>query len=718
MLFYKSLKNQTLRGKIKMYKLTNINISFDKNIIENGEIDILDGKITAIKGKSGSGKTSILYLIGLISSNDSYSYYLNGEILDLKNEKLLSQYKKNKIGYVFQDNSVIDALNVGDNIKFAAKISGRNLTEKEIDYYLNFVELNVNKKNYPKKLSGGEQQRLAIACAMAKDPEIIIADEPTSALDDYNSDLVINIFKKFVQLENKKVVIATHNKNVYSQADIIYKIENKKILRDPYENNMSYNQNITETKEKYKNTRLGFLYYISYIKRISKKMKIQKRLMLFLCAIAIAITVAITCVGNGLIAYEKESINTISDKKIALINLTAPITSNIDIDENLSITSEEYDSIVNISGIDTVYAYYEFRSVGYNIETLDSYYSTTIDVTTEDGSNSVSFSTENDTENQTVLILPYYEEDSYDKQLDIEFDNVSSNYEDSIYISSTLANMLNITSDDTYVSLQLDLGVPIGTTDTTLYVGDDSEYDADVDLSEITTFTLNIAGVLDSTVTANYSADSECVIYMPISMMNEYLENVQSNFNYNSIPEEITVNDWSPSAYIIYATSYTMINSIIDKLESINSNFKAINEYQDVETMTSTIEGVKDIALYISLAVLIIVDLLMIIIYINYMFNRKNEIAILKANGITKKELYNLIFVESIIRIIIIFIISIFVLNISKIILNLLFDYNIVELDVFAYIKLLCIAIVSIVLPTIGSTIIINRFKPDKIIRN
>ena len=137
-----------------MIALSNITLKFEHTLIKRGAITIPDNLITVITGKSGSGKTSLLYLIGLISSNTSYEYIFDGKSIDLKSDTKLSNVRKKQIGYVFQDNSLIESLSIADNIKHSAKIAGHTLSEDEVVDYLTQVHLDVDCSKYPRILSG------------------------------------------------------------------------------------------------------------------------------------------------------------------------------------------------------------------------------------------------------------------------------------------------------------------------------------------------------------------------------------------------------------------------------------------------------------------------------------------------------------------------------------------------------------------------------------
>ena len=170
-----------------MINLTHVNIKFAEPVIADGDIAVPAGKITAITGPSGSGKTTLLYCLGLISSNKDYEYLFDGEQVNVSDDEMKGAVRKSRIGYIFQDKNLNDSLTVKENI------------------------------------------RLMAICALAKDPDLIIADEPTSSLDAANTELVMSLFREIAYERGKMVVIATHDPVIYEQADVIYRIEGKKI---------------------------------------------------------------------------------------------------------------------------------------------------------------------------------------------------------------------------------------------------------------------------------------------------------------------------------------------------------------------------------------------------------------------------------------------------------------------------------------------------------
>lgn len=231
-----------------MLQLNSINLKYgQKSIFNNANINIPANKLTLILGKSGIGKTSLLYMLGLVSSNKEYEYLYCGKKINLSDENKKAAIKRNDIGFIFQDKNLYSYLTVKENLHIYCEISSIDFTPELAQEYLNKVHLKCDLNDQVALLSGGEKQRLAIACVLIKNPKIIIADEPTSSLDQSNRDNIMRIFKEFT-LNNGTVIIATHDENIQKYADYIYEIKNQKIecikefstSIDNIENNLKY----------------------------------------------------------------------------------------------------------------------------------------------------------------------------------------------------------------------------------------------------------------------------------------------------------------------------------------------------------------------------------------------------------------------------------------------------------------------------------------------
>ncbi len=200
----------------------------DEYVLKDINYEFANGKIYAIKGKSGSGKTTLLSLIsGLETKYKGKIFY---EDKDLKTINL-DTYRNTYIGIVFQSYNLLPHLTASENIILSmdiSKVKVPNKKEKALDL-MRQVGLNESFANRRVlKLSGGEQQRIAIARSLSYNPQIILADEPTGNLDKETEDEILNIFKNLAHKENKCVIIVTHSKNVCDNVDVVYELKTKK----------------------------------------------------------------------------------------------------------------------------------------------------------------------------------------------------------------------------------------------------------------------------------------------------------------------------------------------------------------------------------------------------------------------------------------------------------------------------------------------------------
>ena len=173
----------------RMLEIKNINITNNKKeCIRNGTVHFLPGQITCIHGESGTGKTSLLNLIGLLTKYEC-DYYYNGNLIRFK-DNMMSSFRNQYISYITQSSNLIENISVIKNIEFCLEMSQANYTAEEL---LSMVKLLDKKDNLPKKLSGGERQRIALACSLARDTQIILGDEITAALDEENKKLFYSL---------------------------------------------------------------------------------------------------------------------------------------------------------------------------------------------------------------------------------------------------------------------------------------------------------------------------------------------------------------------------------------------------------------------------------------------------------------------------------------------------------------------------------------------
>ena len=200
----------------------------DEYALKDVNYDFECGKIYAIRGRSGSGKTTLLSLISGLERCTEGNIIFDGK--DLKNINL-DKYRNSEIGKVFQSYNLLPFMTTLENIVLSMDISGRkykNKKEKALELMKKVGLKEEYKDRKVLRLSGGEQQRVAIARSLSYDPKMILADEPTGNLDKQTENEILEIFKELAHKENKCVIIVTHSSNVCSEVDEIYDLKKVK----------------------------------------------------------------------------------------------------------------------------------------------------------------------------------------------------------------------------------------------------------------------------------------------------------------------------------------------------------------------------------------------------------------------------------------------------------------------------------------------------------
>ena len=194
--------------------------------LDDISIDINEGELLVIIGASGSGKSTLINILGGIDRCTSGNVYFKKENITNYNEKELTKYRRNNIGFIYQAFNLINELTVYENILLI------NNSRDDVEEILKKVGL-LNKKNqYPKQLSGGEQQKVSIARALSKNCDIFFCNEPTGSLDSKNSKKVLLFLEKLCREEHKTIVIVTHNNDIVKIADRVYTMKNGKIIKE------------------------------------------------------------------------------------------------------------------------------------------------------------------------------------------------------------------------------------------------------------------------------------------------------------------------------------------------------------------------------------------------------------------------------------------------------------------------------------------------------
>lgn len=210
------------RHVYKTYQSGDVKVEALKDV----NFEIAQGEICVIVGQSGAGKTTLLNILGGMDHLTDGEVYLDGKEVSKYNKKQLAEYRRRDIGFVFQFYNLIPNLTALENVEIASQLSRAPLNPEEV---LSLVGLGERKNNFPAQLSGGEQQRVSIARALAKNPKLLLCDEPTGALDYETGKAVLKLLQDCSRKHQMTVVIITHNSALTAMADRIIKVKNGQI---------------------------------------------------------------------------------------------------------------------------------------------------------------------------------------------------------------------------------------------------------------------------------------------------------------------------------------------------------------------------------------------------------------------------------------------------------------------------------------------------------
>ena len=205
-----------------MLTATNIYKSYgDLPILKGIDLEINQKEVVCITGSSGAGKTTLLQILGTLDKADKGDVLIDGENINNLKGKKLAQFRNNKLGFIFQFHQLLPEFTAVENVILPALLGGRNKLDsiEKAKKTLDFLGLSTRFEHKPAQLSGGEQQRVAVARAMINDPKIIFADEPSGNLDSQNSDELHNLFFQLKEEQNQTFVIVTHNESLADMAD-------------------------------------------------------------------------------------------------------------------------------------------------------------------------------------------------------------------------------------------------------------------------------------------------------------------------------------------------------------------------------------------------------------------------------------------------------------------------------------------------------------------
>lgn len=725
-----------------MLQLSHIKIDFDESVIQDGFLIIPNGELTALTGPSGSGKTTLLYCVGLISSNKDYEYFFNGKQIDLSSEQEKGALRKTKIGYIFQENNLNQNLTVEENIRLSASLAGADTSFTEVTTLLARVGMKGRENDDPKSLSGGEQQRVAIACALAKNADLIIADEPTSSLDEENTEQILKLLEG-IAAQGKMVVIATHSPAVVERCELVYEIQDKKTVLVKGRKYIESENNKSEAKlEKGQTIKAPF--FFRYQHKNGRKGQFLKNLTVTICALSIAFTALSTGYIQDFEEQQKRNMQAISDRELVVARRLFPDTpqTNKYDTQATSLTENEIERLQQINGVDKSGAVVRFDDLsqftkeGMNLSSplitgeLNTYISY-INKAGKSGEQGFCSIIVTDTETGkevydpgegiiqgSYMVLSYFSYESMELKCKMIDESVDPNT--GAYLPIQLYRELGLTEDDLNgLELTIDVSIPVKRMHAKS--SNDDMFEITEDWCVNTQIVLPVRGILETdAMDVSFGAG----IFAPSSVMLNYIEQNliagDSIYYFEKHPDAReyydNIFDWRPWAYYLLVDDVANIDAVKKAVAEIAPDLDVIHEYQDYEAIMESVDNSQKVVLYISLAILAVILCLSAIVYVNIIDKRKYEFAMLRANGLTKGEIRKLVMTEMGVQAVWTFAVSLLLAWVVFLILsNTIGGF---QFDWMTVMWLAVISVVSVILPSVVALVLTNKYEPDAIMRN
>ena len=198
----------------------------EQRALDHVDLSLEEGKFIVVLGPSGAGKSTLLNMLGGLDSPTEGTITVDGKDISTLTENELADYRAETVGFVFQSYNLIPTLTVIENVALVKEIAKNPLSSHDM---LREVGLADHIHQFPSELSGGEQQRVSIARALAKNPRILLCDEPTGALDSETGVMVLKLLLSMARDMHKTIMIVTHNQNIAKMADVVIRVKNGRI---------------------------------------------------------------------------------------------------------------------------------------------------------------------------------------------------------------------------------------------------------------------------------------------------------------------------------------------------------------------------------------------------------------------------------------------------------------------------------------------------------
>ena len=610
-------KNYTL-GKTKFKALENINLSFEK------------GELVSIMGESGSGKSTLMNLIGGLDSDYEGNISIDGKDLKSFKDKQLDDYRKKKIGFVFQSFNLIPHLSILDNVTIALTLSNVKESEKNKRAIEILTKLGLKEhiKKKPTQLSGGQKQRVAIARALINNPDIILADEPTGALDSETTNQILNLLKEIADDEGKLVIMVTHSEKVASISSRVVEISDGKIVRDEkiknYQKKKTSRQlidTINSNNEPSSSKKEKHLSFISALKLSFHNMwasKVKNILMAIGVSISLIALIIMLSFGSGLTGYIDDLAKDYSDPTIATISKSGKDRDGNKLENNGLLPNmfeqEEITKIVNELNNHLEINNNNYRVIENGEESNLSYGFIMVTM----GAGTINFTTQ-DGKNETSMIMTTYTTPPYYDESKLLTENSKICADDEIMLSSAIVKLMNLEKPEDAIGKKVNLKISLNYDNSIIPID-----------KEVT-----ISGLVDVSVFS-----SMLIMYVDYNYLDNCVKQAQEE-------KGQTVTGIRPS-HLYIKTDSKETTDLINNYISKNRKDLTGSVEEELASMFSEMMSTFSIALAVIGGISLFVAMIMILVVL-YMSvsERTREIGVLKSIGARKKDIKLIFSTES-----------------------------------------------------------------------
>lgn len=609
-------------------KITDLTMKYgNKTIIHHAHMHFPAKTLTCITGISGSGKSSLLSVLGLLQQPTQVgTYELLGETIDFAAEHLNALRRNQQLGFIFQEFHLIPGLTVADNIALPLYLQGMATAEIKgrTDRILEDLSMEDLGASFPYQLSGGEKQRVCIARALITEPAIILADEPTAALDQENTTQVMELLQHIAH--TKRVIVVTHDRSLLPYADGIYEIQQQKVkLVQPYHTEYV----APEGKYQLKTTQSTFGFARMYRQKTHKQLH---KFILPLLAIIIGCASYFALFGQHYLEAQQQVVAFFSPNVFSLIKKDFTTGSTYD-DVNRNFTTAEIAQLKQLSGIDVVYEYHQLPTRGQ----LDPAFA-------KDAKRSLQFRLGTDV---VEFDYQYHNDAATRGQIDLVGKLPEQNFAHMLLAGNPNAAFIVSVSFlkqhfpnrkiDTVVgdTLSFDILVP-----TKLFEVQNkfshAEVIGDTPYYKIITVTKQIGAIVDDTqVPFNIPPEERSsLLFLPQAEVDALVKEHQST-NINDNLSEFKEHTYQAQKLQVIVDQRSDPAILSDQIAQLSRNYQVIQPSAVQKVLTSQVHRIRTIALVVIAFIGSLILIIYLIYYSMFLAKRKYEFGLLKVIGLS-----------------------------------------------------------------------------------